>query len=106
MISLYNCLCINSLFITVPNPPESIKVTNIGCTSVTLTWHSLATLGKKFHVVCFHNGISVHEEETEMNTLVISNLTPGKMYSFHVAIVLKNGGKSKEAQLYARTRKY
>ncbi|XP_053485342.1 interferon-induced very large GTPase 1 isoform X2 [Ictalurus furcatus] len=76
---------------TIPNPPESIKVKNISSTSVTLTWNPPASLEKKYQVVCSHNGRTVHEEETETNTLVINNLTPGKNYSFHIATVLKNG---------------
>ncbi|XP_060782223.1 interferon-induced very large GTPase 1-like [Neoarius graeffei] len=89
---------------TIPNPPESIEVKNIGSTSVTLTWQPPASLEKKYHVVCSHNGITVHEEETEINTIVFSNLTPGKNYSFHIATVLKNGSTSKTAELFASTK--
>ncbi|XP_058251978.1 interferon-induced very large GTPase 1-like [Hemibagrus wyckioides] len=88
---------------TIPNPPESIKVENIRSTSVTLTWHPPASLEKKYHVVCSHNGRTVHKEETETNTLVISNLSPGKKYSFHIATVLKNGSTSKTAVSFAHT---
>ncbi|KAG7330352.1 hypothetical protein KOW79_006574 [Hemibagrus wyckioides] len=87
----------------VPNPPESFKVKNISSTSVTLTWHPPASLEQKYHVVCSHNSVTVHEEETETNTLVISNLTPGETYSFHIATVLKNGSRSETAGLDART---
>ncbi|KAB5579205.1 hypothetical protein PHYPO_G00192430 [Pangasianodon hypophthalmus] len=88
---------------TLPNPPESIKVKNIGSTSVTLSWHPPASLEKKYHVVCSQNGRTVHEEETDNNTLVINNLTPGKKYSFHIAAVLKNGSTSKRAVSFATT---
>ncbi|XP_058249824.1 interferon-induced very large GTPase 1-like isoform X1 [Hemibagrus wyckioides] len=88
---------------TIPNPPESFKVKNISSTSVTLTWHPPASLEQKYHVVCSHNSVTVHEEETETNTLVISNLTPGETYSFHIATVLKNGSRSETAGLDART---
>ncbi|XP_017327323.1 up-regulator of cell proliferation isoform X2 [Ictalurus punctatus] len=60
----------------VPNPPESIKVKNIGSTSVTLTWNPSASLEKKYQVACSHNDRTVHEEETETNTLSINNLRP------------------------------
>ncbi|KAF4089086.1 hypothetical protein AMELA_G00062400 [Ameiurus melas] len=88
---------------TIPNPPESIKVKNIGSTSVTLTWNPPASLEKKYQVVCSHNGRTVHEEETDTNTLVINNLRPGKKYSFHIATVLKNGSTSKRAVSFAST---
>ncbi|XP_060782348.1 interferon-induced very large GTPase 1-like [Neoarius graeffei] len=89
---------------TIPNPPESIEVKNIGSTSVTLTWQPPASSEKKYHVVCSHNGRTVHEEETETNTLVINNLSPGKKYSFHIATVLKNGSTSKKAASFAITK--
>ncbi|XP_060730744.1 interferon-induced very large GTPase 1-like isoform X1 [Tachysurus vachellii] len=88
---------------TIPNPPENITVENIGTTSVTLSWHPPASLEKRYHVLCSHNGTTVHEEETETNTLVIDNLSPGKTYSFHIATVLKNGSTSETAVLDSRT---
>ncbi|XP_027020765.2 interferon-induced very large GTPase 1-like isoform X2 [Tachysurus fulvidraco] len=84
---------------TIPNPPENITVESIGSTSVTLSWHPPATLEKRYHVLCSHNGTTVHEEETETNTLVIDNLSPGKTYSFHIATVIKNGSTSATAVL-------
>lgn len=57
-------------------------------------------------MVCSHNGTTVHEEETETNTLVISNLSPGRTYSFYIAMVLKNGSRSETAVLHTRTRKH
>ncbi|TSN12279.1 Up-regulator of cell proliferation [Bagarius yarrelli] len=88
---------------TIPKPPENIKIKNIGSTSVTLTWNPPDTLGKKYHVVCSHNGITVYEEETESNTIVINNLTPEKKYCFHIATVLSNGSTSKRAVSSAHT---
>lgn len=96
----------NFVFITVPNPPENIKITNICSTSVTLTWEPPASIEKTYRVVCHQDSKTVHQEATEANTLVINNLTPGKKYSFHIATVLKNGSTSKIAMSYASTRKY
>ncbi|KAF5905366.1 interferon-induced very large GTPase 1-like, partial [Clarias magur] len=86
-----------------PNPPESIKIRNISSTSVTLTWHPSAYAEKKYHVICVQNGKTVHEEETETNTFVVNNLTPGKKYSFLIATVLKNGSTSKRAVSFVST---
>ncbi|KAM9500852.1 interferon-induced very large GTPase 1-like [Clarias gariepinus] len=86
-----------------PNPPEGIKVKNRSSTSVTVTWNQPAYSEKKYYLICSHKGKTVHEEETESNTLVINNLNPGKKYSLHIATVLKNGCRSKEALSFVST---
>ncbi|XP_062849382.1 interferon-induced very large GTPase 1 [Trichomycterus rosablanca] len=59
-----------------PISPENIKVKSVDSTSVTLTWHAPASLERKYHVLCMHNGRPFKEEETETNTIVINDLTP------------------------------
>lgn len=87
-----------------PNPPENIKVESIGSTSITLTWQAPASLQRKYHVLCLHNDTPFKEEETETNTIVINNLSPGQQYTFQLAALLENGVRSKTKSTFVHTR--
>lgn len=90
-------------FIAEPVPPENFKVENVSSTSVTLIWDAAGSTKKKFHLLCSQNREIIQATTTEKGTVIFSDLNPGKKYSFHIATVLTNGDRSKEAVTYAQT---
>ncbi|KAI7795710.1 interferon-induced very large GTPase 1-like [Triplophysa rosa] len=88
---------------TKPVPPENFKVENVSATSVTLIWDAAGCM-KKFNLLCCQNREIIQKMTTEIGTVAFSDLNPGNKYSFHIATVLTNGDRSKEAVTYAQTK--
>ncbi|KAA0720387.1 Interferon-induced very large GTPase 1 [Triplophysa tibetana] len=85
-------------------PPENFRVENVSSTSVTLIWDAAGSTKKKFHLLCSQNREIIQTTTTEIGTVVFRELNPGNKYSFHIATVLTNGDRSKEAVTYAQTK--
>ncbi|KAG7465291.1 hypothetical protein MATL_G00174980 [Megalops atlanticus] len=92
---------------TQPSPPRRIRIDHIGSVSVTLRWGRPADMEDivhKYHVTSSHDGQECQEMTTESNTCMFRNLAAGVSYTFHVSVVLENGGKSKSIMKSVRTK--
>ncbi|XP_065104705.1 interferon-induced very large GTPase 1 [Paramisgurnus dabryanus] len=89
---------------TKPLPPKNVKVESVSTVAVTLIWDAPRCMEKTFHVLCCQNRNIVQEKATKLGTVVISDLSPGIKYSFHITTVLSNGNRSKESVTYAQTK--
>ncbi|TRY91139.1 hypothetical protein DNTS_020351 [Danionella cerebrum] len=87
-----------------PLPPENFKAERVGNTSVSLIWDRPGYEEATFDIVCHQNGRNLQKEKTESSKFVFSGLSPGNMYAFHIAKVVPNGGRSKEAITHVQTK--
>ncbi|XP_033853117.3 interferon-induced very large GTPase 1-like [Acipenser ruthenus] len=83
---------------TKPSPPGEVKIDSVESNSVSLSWSSpynMDGIPHTFYITYSSSGKS-HQDSitTPSNSTVISELRPGREYSFTVTTMLKNGTQS------------
>ncbi|XP_074490158.1 phosphatidylinositol phosphatase PTPRQ [Sebastes fasciatus] len=75
---------------TMPKAVTNLTVEDMNTTAIRLTWlrQSDHKLSYSYLVIALQDAVVVHNDSTETETYTFFNMTPGKLYTFHVFTVV------------------